>query len=163
MPFSMEWLRKLDDWLAFAEKALLVFLFSSLVLLISFNIITRNLFNYSFQLILEAAPGIVLWLALLGSTLALKQNRHIKLEILLRYLGRQARNFARVFGSMTGLTVMGVLFIASIEFVKNEIQIFGPGGWVSIVIPLFFALASFRYALQAVNVFRSAGSRVKTK
>jgi TRAP-type C4-dicarboxylate transport system permease small subunit len=155
----MDWLRKLDDWLAFAEKVLLVFLFSSLVLLISFNIITRNLFNYSFQPILEAAPAAVLWLALLGSTLALKQNRHIKLEILLRYLGRRARNFAHLFSSMIGLAIMGVLFIASIEFVKNEIQIFGPGGWVSAVIPIFFALAAFRYALQMINVFRSVDCR----
>ena len=159
----MQWCNKLDDQLALAEKALLVFLFSSLVLLISFNIITRNLFNYSFQRILEAAPGIVLWLALIGSTLALKQNRHIKLEIFLRYLGRGARRFARILSGLIGLSIMSVLLVSSIVFVKNEIQIFGPVGWVSIVFPLFFLLASFRYALQVLGGCRSDGSRGSSK
>ena len=150
----MHWLTKLDDRLEFAEKALIVILFSSLILLICFNIITRNLFDYSFQRIMEAAPGIVLWLALFGSTLALKQNRHIKLEIFVRYLGRRGQCFARIFSSVVGLTIMGVLFIASIEFVKNEIQIFGRIGWISMAIPMFFLLASFRYALQMVGASR---------
>ena len=147
----MEWLDKLDAKLETAEKALLVFLFSTLILLISFNIITRNLFNYSFQAILEAAPGTVLWLALFGSSLALKKNRHIKLEIVRRYLGRRARHFAHIFCGLIGLSIMSVLLVASVVFVNNEIQIFGRVGWVSVVFPLFFALASFRYALQVVR------------
>ncbi|KPJ77694.1 MAG: hypothetical protein AMJ54_06845 [Deltaproteobacteria bacterium SG8_13] len=158
----MHWLTKLDGKLEFAEKALLVFLFSCLILLISLNIITRNLFNYSIQLVLEAAPGIVLWLALIGSTLALKQNRHIKLDIVLRYLGRRVRGFARVFSGLIGLSVMSILLVASIEFVANEIRIFGLVGWISVVFPLFFALASFRYALQMVNLSRSGGRREST-
>ena len=159
----MHWLTKLDDTLALVEKALLVFLFSSLILLISFNIISRNLFNYSFQRVLEAAPGTVMWLALIGSTLALKQNRHIKLEIVLRYLGRRARSFARIFSGLVGLSIMGILFVASIEFVNNEIQIFGIIGWISVVFPSFFMLASFRYALQVVSAFRSADDRESIK
>ena len=151
----MQWLSKLDAWLEFAEKTLVVLLFSALILLISFNIVTRNLFNYSFQLILEAAPGIVLWLALLGSTLALKQHRHIKLEIFLRYLGRRIRGAAGIFRGFIGLSIMMILFVASIEFVKNEVEIFGTGGWVSVVFPLFFALAAFRYGLQTAAFVRS--------
>ena len=155
----MQWLSQLDQMLESAEKALLVFLFSSLILLISFNIVTRNLFNYSFQLILEAAPGIVLWMALLGSTLALKHNRHIKLEVFLRYLGRRVRNVAHILCGLIGLSIMGILFVASLEFVKNEVHIFGHGGLVSIVFPIFFALASFRYALQVVISVRYASDR----
>lgn len=146
----MHWLTRIDEALELAEKTLLVLLFSSLILLFVFNILTRNLLNYSFQIILEVAPGVVLWLALLGSTLALKQQKHIKLELLLRYLGRRSQLFARSFSGLIGLCIMGVLFVASIEFVINEIEIFGPAGWVSVVFPIFFLLASFRYALQVV-------------
>ena len=159
----MHWLIKLDENLALIEKALIVFLFSSLILIVSFNIVSRNLFNYSFQRVLEAAPGTVLWLALIGSTLALKQGRHIKLEIVLRYLGRRTRRIARILSGLVGLSIMGVLFVASIEFVKNEIQIFGLIGWVSVVFPLFFMLASFRYALQVVSFSRSADSKESMK
>ena len=159
----MHWLTKLDDRLELLEKALIVFLFSSLIVLISFNILTRNLFNHSFQRILEAAPGTVLWLALFGSTLALKHNRHIKLEIFLRYVNRRVRRLACILQGVIGLSITGVLFVASIEFVKNEVEIFGPGGWVSIVFPLFFALASFRFALQAVIFPPSVDDRKETR
>ena len=147
----MEWLKKLDAGLELAEKALIVFLVSVLILLISFNILTRNLFNYSFQAILEAAPGNVLWLALTGSTLAMKKNRHIKLELIRRYLGGRARRFTRIVCGVIGLTIMALLFFASIVFVRNEIQIFGAVGWVSVAFPLFFAVVSFRYARQVVD------------
>ena len=161
--FSMQWLTKLDQWMESAEKALVVFLFSSLVLLILLNIITRNLFDYTFQLISEIAPGTVLWLALVGSTLALKRNRHIKLEIFLRYTSVRVRAFARLLTGAIGLSIMGALFVASLEFVKNEVQIFGPGGWVAVVFPFFFALASFRYVLQIISCFRSASLEVNAQ
>ena len=153
----MHWLTRIDAALELVERTLLVLLFSSLILLIGFNIFTRNILNYSFQIILEAAPGVVLWMALLGSTLALKQQKHIKLELLLRYLGRPFRSFARIFSGLIGLSIMGLLFVASIEFVINEIEIFGPAGWVSVVFPIFFLLAAFRYALQMANRRSSAG------
>ena len=146
----MRWLFKFDDALAFAEKALIVFLFTALILLIVFNIVTRNIFNVSFQKVLEITPGFVLWLTLCGSTLALKNQRHIKLELLLRYLGTRARSFAKIISSIFGLTVMGVLFVASFEFVRGEVDIFGIRGWTAIIFPLFFVLSFFRYAVQIV-------------
>ncbi len=146
----MRWLFKFDDALAVAEKALIVFLFSVLILLIVFNIITRNIFNVSFQKVLEITPGLVLWLTLCGSTLALKNRRHIKLELLLRYLGARARSLAKIISCIFGLAVMGVLFVASFEFVQGEVDIFGIRGWTAIIFPLFFALSFFRYAVQIV-------------
>jgi TRAP-type C4-dicarboxylate transport system permease small subunit len=156
----MRWLFKFDDALAVAEKVLIVFLFSALISLIVFNIITRNIFNVSYQKVLEITPGFVLWLTLCGSTLALKNQRHIKLELLLRYLGARARGLAKIISCIFGLTVMGVLFVASFEFVQGEVDIFGIRGWTAVIFPLFFALSFFRYAVQ---IFHSgAGDRGHT-
>ncbi|MEJ2474272.1 MAG: TRAP transporter small permease subunit [Desulfobacterales bacterium] len=83
----MRLLAKIDDTLEIIEQAIIIFLFSALVLMIITNIAARNFFGVSYQKILEISPGIVLWLALIGATLALKKQRHIKLEILLRYAG----------------------------------------------------------------------------
>jgi len=127
-----------------------VALFSALVGLIVFNVVTRNLFQVSFQEPLEWAPALVLWLALLGSTLALKSGRHIRLELLLRFCPPRLQRLASAITGSFGALVMGVLFYASIGFVQNELAIFGRIAWLSIIFPLFFALSGFRFAAQAI-------------
>lgn len=143
----MHLLTKIDDALEYLENAIVVALFAALILLIAFNILVRNLFGISFPKTLELTPAIVLWIALIGATLALKKGRHIKLEILLRYTGHGARRAARIISGLFGTVVMATLFIASLTFVKNEWAIFGIRGAASLAFPLFFALASFRYLL----------------
>ena len=95
----MRLLAKFDDTLEIIGRTVVIFLFSALVLMITTNIVARNLFGVSYQKILEVSPGIVLWLALIGATLALKRQRHIKLEILLRYAGHRTRRLARLLGA----------------------------------------------------------------
>jgi TRAP-type C4-dicarboxylate transport system permease small subunit len=159
----MRWLFKFDDALAVAEKALIVFLFSVLISLIVFNIITRNIFNVSFQKVLEITPSFVLWLTLCGSTLALKNQRHIKLELLLRYLGVRGRSLARIISCIFGLAVMGVLLVASFEFLQGEVDIFGIRGWTAIIFPLFFAVSFFRYAVRIADTgMRGSGHNSRT-
>ncbi len=146
----MDFLLKIDKTLESVENVIVVTLFTALVLLIVFNIVTRNLFGISFQNILELTPALVLWTSLLGATLGLKQGRHIKLDVLLRHAGRRARRLARITSGLFGMAVMTLLFAASLSFVKNEWAIFGPRGAVSLVFPLFFGLAGFRFFLSSL-------------
>lgn len=154
----MQLLAKIDDTLEIIEQAVVIFLFSALVLMILTNILARNLFGVSYQKILEVSPGIVLWLALIGATLALKKKRHIKLEILLRYAGHRTRRLARLLGSLFGTVVMGFLFAASLTFVRNEMAIFGLQGSSAVVFPLFFALSFFRCLLSGLTAVRPAAA-----
>ncbi|MBT8359008.1 MAG: TRAP transporter small permease subunit [Desulfobacterales bacterium] len=147
----MRYVKKLDEFLAVFEKSLVVVFFSALILLISFNVISRNLFQISFQKILETTPSLVLWLALLGSSLALKYQRHIKLGILLRYCSNKFKTFAILAQSVFGMMVMGILLVVSIEFVGNEIVIFKKWGLISIIFPIFFATSFFRYFIQLMS------------
>ena len=138
-------LRRVDRILAAMEKSLVVALFSFLVISLAVNIVSRNFFDYSFQKILELAPAMVLWLAMIGSTLALRENRHIRLEILLRFCPEAFRNGARIATGCFGMVVMGFLGHAAIDFVGNEIAIFGPWGWLAVIFPIFFSIALFRF------------------
>jgi len=147
----MRLIRKIDEFLAVFEKSLVVTFFSALVILITFNVISRNLFQVSFQKILEISPSLVLWLALLGSSLALKNQRHIKLEILLRHSSDRYKIIAIIAQSAFGMTIMGVLFLVSIEFVGNEIDIFKKWGLISVIFPIFFATSFFRYFIQLMS------------
>lgn len=141
----MRFIKQIDDFLEKIEKVLAVFLFSGLALLITFNILARNIFDYSFEKIFETAPVLVLWLALVGSSLALKKRRHIKLELLLRYCPAICRYYSNYAVSFFGMAVMGILFYSSLQFVSNEVQIFGNKGFFSVIFPLFFTLSFFRY------------------
>ena len=150
----MRFIIKFDEFLAVFEKSLVVAFLSALILIITFNVISRNLFQVSFQKILEISPSLVLWLALLGSSLALRNQRHIKLEIILRFCSDKFKTFAIMAGSAFGMTVMGILFWVSIEFVGNEIVIFKKWGLISIIFPMFFATSLFRYFIQLINIIK---------
>jgi TRAP-type C4-dicarboxylate transport system permease small subunit len=147
-------IKRLDDALALFEKSVIVICFSLLVFFIVFNILSRNLFHLPSHQLFEAGPRLVLWLALLGASLALKQQRHIRLELVLRYCSNRIRAWAAVAANLFGALVMGTLLVTSFEFVKNEIAMFGDWGRLSIIFPFFFSVAAFRYL--AALLVRSA-------
>lgn len=150
-------IRRLDDLAARAEKALVVFIFSAIILLIVFNIIARNLFNVSYQVILEISPALVLWLALLGSTLALKYQRHIRLELIVRFLSPPLQRAARCSAGLFGMVVMGILFAASFNFLESETAMFGYRGWAAVILPIFFAISALRFFIQALEQGTGSG------
>ncbi len=142
---------KIDNALSMLERVLVIVLFSALVAAIGINVISRNLFQHSFQALLEYAPTLVLWLALMGSTVGLRSNRHIRLELVLRLASPGVRRMAGRVSALFGMAVMGVLAVAALSFVKNEVAIFGPSGYAAVVFPLFFFLAMFRFFLNVLS------------
>ncbi len=138
-------IKQLDDALAIIEKCVIILCFTLLVFFIIFTILSRNFFHLPSHQIFEASPNLVLWLALLGASLALKQQRHIRLELILRYCSNRVRLWAAVAVNLFGAAVMGILLAASFEFVKNEIAMFGSWGVLSVIFPIFFSMAAFRY------------------
>ena len=144
----MKILKKIDDQVEIVEKVMIVLLFAGLVGLVCFNILSRNLFQISFQKIPEVTPTLVLWLALAGSTLALKKNRHIRLALLMRYCRPSLRRAAGIAVSLFGMLLTGVLFYAAVLFVGNELALFGPSGWPVVIFPLFFGVSFFRFLVQ---------------
>jgi len=156
----MNFIKKIDNLLEKLEKYLVIFLFSSLVFLITFNILSRNIINFSYEEIYEAAPVVVLWLSLTGSTLALKKRRHIKLELLLRFCSETCRYYTNFIVSLFGMAVMGILFYSSLRFVLNEIHIFGSKGSFSVIFPLFFAISFFRYFTWMLYDYHQKGRAV---
>jgi len=155
--------QRVDDALALIEKCVIVLCFSLLVSFIVFNILSRNLLHLPSHKIFEAGPNLVLWLALLGASLALKQQRHIRLELVLRYSSQRIRRWSAVAVNLFGAWVMGMLLIASFEFVRNEIAMFGVWGWLSIIFPIFFSVTAFRYLAASLRGFGSTLSTATTQ
>lgn len=151
-----KWIDKIDNGLEKLERALAVGLFCLLIGLICVNIFSRNILHRVSHQMIEFTPTIVLWLALVGATLALKHQKHIKIELLLRFMSHRGRRAATVLTSLFAMGICGVLAIAAVPFVRNEIVIFGARGWAAVCFPLFFAAAFFRFGLRLLHVFGAA-------
>jgi C4-dicarboxylate transporter, DctQ subunit len=144
----MNIIHRIDRFLAACECLLAVVLFTGLMGVLTLNILLRNLAHKALPNTFEIAATLVLWLALVGGSLALRDRRHIKIEFLLRYLPPAWERWTNLAVSLFGLMVMGILMVTALFFTHNEIAIFGRSGWTTVVFPLFFALAAFRFALQ---------------
>jgi len=133
-------------------------LFSLLIALICINILTRNVFHWTSHALLELSPTVVLWLALVGATLALKQQRHIKIELLLRFLPPSTQRMATFLTRLFAMGICAMLAWASVIFVYNEIILLGVKGWLAVCFPIFFVIALFRFSVDLLRLWKSAES-----
>jgi TRAP-type C4-dicarboxylate transport system permease small subunit len=138
-------LKKFDDLLEKVERALLIALFSALIVVMTVNIIQRNIFGQSSQGILEYLPTMVMWISLVGASLALKEGKHISMEFVLRFVPQNSKDILHRLAAAFGCVVMLICLYLSRDFMAGELKIFGAKGYVSSVIPIFFATAAFRY------------------
>jgi len=144
-------LARLDHRLAQIERFFAVTLYGLLAVAVVGTIITRDVFGVTFSTLLESAPVLVLWLTLVGASLALAEHRHIRLEAVVRYCPSLMRRWAFRLTSLFGAGICTLLGIAGINFVGSEMAIFGAKGILATVFPAFFFLAAFRFIVRAVG------------
>lgn len=154
----LKWIAKIDDRLEKVERALAIGLLSLLISLICINIITRNIFHWTSHAFLELSPTVVLWLSLVGATLALKYQRHIKIELLLRFMPITGQKLATGLTRLFAMGICALLAWASVTFVYNEVILLGIKGWLAACFPLFFITAFFRFSLDFLRLWASAES-----
>jgi TRAP-type C4-dicarboxylate transport system permease small subunit len=145
----MHLIKKMDDTLALIEKSAIIICFALLVACVLIGILSRNVLHLPLHRLFESAPNLVLWITLLGASQALKQQRHIRLELFLRYCSNRFRHWAARLVNFFGAMVMAVLLVSSVEFVNNEIAMFGRWGVMAIIFPIFFMSTGFRYLAAA--------------
>jgi TRAP-type C4-dicarboxylate transport system permease small subunit len=151
-------LQRADHWLAMLERGLTVLLFTVLIVTLGLNIVTRNIFQVSFHRLLELAPVLVLWVSLLGATLAVRSQRHIKIELLLRLIPEPWRSRVAALTCLFGMSVTAILVYAAVVFVRQEIQLIGLWGGLSVCFPLFFTSVFFRLGVQFTGQWASHGT-----
>lgn len=140
------------------EDAALVLLLLVMILLAVAQILMRNLGDQS---LVWADPFLrvaVLWIGLLGASIAARDNAHIAIDIATRYLGGVAARAAGVLLSLFAAAVCGIVAWHAFLFVRDEYA----GGmtafaqvpaWVcEAIMPVAFALISVRYLLHAAGV-----------
>lgn len=143
-------LLKLDDFIEKLENVVIVACFSLLILLTGGGFIARKLFSYTSMDLLSLQPALLLWLSLVGGSVAIKRGKHIRLELLLRVAPEHYKAWAYRIGGVFGMLVMLILLFLCRDFVASSIALSGWAGYLTIILPIFFVVAAFRFFLQTL-------------
>lgn len=140
-----------------AEDLLLVLLLLLMIGMAGLLITLRNLFDSGLIFGDELLRVLVLWLCLVGAIAASRDDNHINIDLLSRWLPPSVQQLLRIFTDLFTLVVCGVLAWYSWRFVRMEID-FGshifngyPAWLAQIILPVGFALIAYRYLWHLVR------------
>jgi TRAP-type C4-dicarboxylate transport system permease small subunit len=150
-------LGRLERFGRLAENAALVVLLGSLVLLAVGQIVLREIFETGFFRADELIKLIVLWLAMVGSIAATRDNRHIRIDALSHLLPGTVVTAIRLFVDVFAAIVCGIVAWQAWRYLQLEIEfedtvLINVPAWIAhLVVPGAFALMSYRFAVAVVR------------
>ena len=150
-------LARLERFGRLAENAALVVLLGSLVLLAVGQIILREVFETGFFRADELIKLLVLWLAMVGSIAATRDNRHIRIDALSHLLPDNVVTAIRLFVDIFAAVVCGVVAWQAWRYLQLEIEfentvLINVPAWIAhIIVPGAFALMSYRFAVSVIR------------
>ena len=148
-------LQRLDRIGRFVENATLVTLLVAMMVLAVGQIVLRQFFNTGFIWADELVKLIVLWLAMVGSIAAARDNRHIRIDVLSHLLSDAAIRYIRVIVDLFAAIVCAVLAWHAWRYLQLEIEfedtvLVDTPAWIAhIVVPAAFALVAYRFVVGA--------------
>ncbi|GLO60304.1 C4-dicarboxylate ABC transporter permease [Vibrio sp. MACH09] len=134
------------------EDALLVVILLAMIILATFQVGIRNLFDVSILWIDPVLRISVLWIGLIGAMIASRNNEHISIDIAQLYLSKKNRQIVAVFNSFFTCVISVMVCWYSSHFVCDEYiyetVVFGnvPSWYFQIIIPVAFLVIAVRYA-----------------
>ena len=157
-------LQRLERFGRSAENAALVVLLGSLILLAVGQIVLREIFETGWFWADEVIKLLVLWLAMIGSIAATRDNRHIRIDALSHLLPDTAVSLIRLLVDVFAAIVCAIVAWQAWRYLQVEIEFENTvlrdvPAWIAhVVLPAAFALISYRFS---VSVLRDLNALVK--
>jgi len=153
----MPFLKRLGSWYDQLEEVLLVCMMFGMVALGAAQILFRNVISIGLVWIDPLQNHIVLWVALLGASIATRENRHIVIEILPQRLSLRSRH--RIKGGLWLFSALVCLLLVypAVRFILDDYR---PGKYLAVGIPLWCSQAimpfmwlvlGIRFAFQGIK------------
>ena len=98
----------------------------ALVLLLLGGVISRYVFSLPVVWIDEAASICFLWLAMLGSVIALDRNEHLRLTLFLHMLPERLQQFVEALAPLVVAAFLLALIVPAFEYASEEWSITSP-------------------------------------
>ncbi len=140
-----------------AESAALVTLLSAMMLLAVGQIVLREIFATGFIWADELIKIMVLWLAMVGSIAACRDDRHIRIDALSHVLPDNLIKLVRIVVDVFAAVVCAVIAWHAYRYLQLEIEfedsvLLDTPAWIAhIIVPLAFALVSYRFVVLALT------------
>ncbi len=150
-------IERLDRFGRLLENIALVIMLGGMILLAVSQIVLREVFNTGVFWADEAVKLMVLWLAMVGSIAASRDNRHIRIDVLSHVLPGVLVNVARIVVDLFAAAVCAVIAWQAWRYLQLEIEfedqvLVDTPAWIAhIVVPLAFALVSYRFVILAIK------------
>lgn len=156
-------LERLDRIGSTIETAMLVSMLTAMMIVAVGQIVMREAFGTGFGWADELIRLMVLWLALVGSIAACRENRHIRIDALSHVLPDIAVNVLRIIVDLFAAAVCAVLAVQAWRYLQVEIEygdtvLVDTPAWIAhAIMPAAFGLISYRFL---VSVFRQSGDLI---
>lgn len=139
--------------LASLESGVLVVMLSTMIVLAVGQVLMRNLFGLGFSWGDPMTKLLVLWVGLIGAMAASRNNKHINMDIIARWLPDSMRRITHVVVGLFTSTVCAVVAYNAGRFVHLDytdgLLAFGllPAWLAELIVPFGFGIISLRYFL----------------
>ncbi len=153
----MKQIRQIDHILSKAEAWAIILLLSVMVILSGSQVILRNFFNQGILWADIFLRQIVLWVGLIGASLAVRERKHISIDVLPRMLPKSWSKPIRIFTDFSAGIISAFLTYAAwifLQFEKEaETVLFNniPVWFFQTILPISFGLISIRFILAALD------------
>ena len=145
-----------------AERWLLLMFYVMLVITMAIEVVRRELFAYSSIWGEEIVRYSFIYLAWIGAAAAVKERGHIRIDVIMHYLGPKAKALLYIFGDFVMLIVALIALYWSFETVHVSAK-FGSVTdglrvskvWFLLAVPVGFSLMVFRLGQSFHRDFKS--------
>jgi TRAP-type C4-dicarboxylate transport system permease small subunit len=102
----------------------------------------------------------VLWVAMLGAMVATRENNHISIDAISRYLPSRWQNYLATLTSVVASVICALVAWYSFEFVRfeyedNTLAFAMVPNWIcQSILPVGFGVMSLRFLVQIIKVWR---------
>lgn len=145
-------------WIHRLEDGLLVVLLLGMILLAFTQIVLRNGFDGGILWADALLRVLVLWIALLGAMVASREQRHINIDLISRFLPPAGKRVAGVIAAGFTAGICATLAWYCFDFVRMEHESPSPAfadvpTWVcESIMPIAFALIALRYFIHCARI-----------
>ena len=139
------------------ENIALVAMLGGMIVLGFGQIVLRELFETGFVWADELLKLMVLWLAMIGSVAASRDDRHIRIDVLSHLFSDGVIRATRVLVDFFAAAVCAVIAWHTWRYLQLEIEfqdqvlIDTPAWMAHVIVPFAFALISYRFVCLAVG------------
>lgn len=140
-----------------AENTVLVLLLTAMIALAVGQIALREIFGTGIIWADEFIKLLVLWIAMLGSIAAGRDDRHLRIDVLSHLLSEKMISATRLVVEIFAAIVCGVVAWNAYRWLQIELEyqdtvlISFPAWLAHAILPLAFALMTYRFALSSIK------------